>query len=190
MKKTTLNIILMTILTLPCLGQDKGQSEITASYAVMPRENPLSTLWLGLSGFDALANGNFTLRQGAVFASYKYFVSDRIAVGATAGFNGNVREGLFWFKDFTKVDARVTSIAGEMTWFFVKKSKLKLYAMTGLGLYVMRSSVDNFSTSTRNYGPTTQLTPIAVKFGKELVVFAEMGYGYKGIVNTGLSIDF
>lgn len=190
MKEIASTIILIIVLALPCLAQDKGESEIAASYAVMPTENPLSTLWLGFSGFDALANKNFTVRRGALFGSYKYFVSNRIGIGAMVGFNGNVDKSIFWFRDLSGHDARIVTIAGEMTGYFVKKPRFKLYAMAGLGFYTMRSSLDNYTTSTRTYGPTTQLTVAGVRFGKKLSVFTELGYGYKGIINTGFSTHF
>lgn len=190
MKNFTLNIILMVILALPCTAQEKGESEIAVSYAAMTSENPLSTLWLGLSNFRSLGDRDFTLRQGAMFASYKYFVSDRIAVGATTGFNRNVHGSIFWLRDFSRSDARTLTMAGEVTWYFIRKPAVKLYSMGGLGFYALRSSIDNYSTSTLTYGPTTQLTAIGARFGKKSSVFTELGFGYKGIINTGLSIKF
>ncbi|MCE7067429.1 outer membrane beta-barrel protein [Dyadobacter sp. CY326] len=132
--------------------------------------------------FDAPSRG--------VFASYKYFVSDRLAIGGTTGFNKNVSESVFWLRDFTTTDSRILTMAGEVSWFFFKKPGIKLYAMAGLGFYSIQSSLDNFSTSTRTYGPTSQLTAFGVRFGNQLGVFTELGYGYKGIINTGLSIQF
>jgi hypothetical protein len=38
--------------------------------------------------------------------------------------------------------------------------------------------------------PTTQLTPIGLRAGKKTAAFVEIGYGYKGIANLGLSSRF
>jgi hypothetical protein len=38
--------------------------------------------------------------------------------------------------------------------------------------------------------PTFQITPFGVRAGKQTGVFAEIGYGYKGIINLGLSSRF
>jgi hypothetical protein len=187
MKNTLPEFILMLILALPSLAQDKGTSQIMAGYAMMPSENPLSTLWFGVAqlGWD---DTRFNARRGAVFGSYKYFVSNRIALGGTTGFNPNVLRSIFWLQSLDRFDAKILTTAGEVTCSIFSRPGIQFYAMAGLGFYVMQSTVDNFSTSTQTYGPTVQITPVGIRFGKKVGVFGELGYGYKGIVNTGLSI--
>jgi hypothetical protein len=56
---------------------------------------------------------------------------------------------------------------------------------------------DSFSVSYRyqlrskfSIGPTGQLTPFGIRYGKNTGAFAEIGWGYKGILNLGVSAKF
>ncbi|WP_254413013.1 outer membrane beta-barrel protein [Dyadobacter diqingensis] len=183
-------MILMAAVTYPCLAQDKGRSEISASYSILPSENTFGNIWLGFSDKGPHGNRDLTLRRGAFFAGYKYFVTDRIAVGAATGFNGHAHESNFRYTDFTGLEAQTLTVAGEVTWIYLKRPAIKLYATAGLGFYTMRASVDSYHSATTTNGATAQITPIGIRFGKKLGVFTELGYGYKGILNTGFSIKF
>lgn len=190
MNRLISKMILMAAVTYPCLAQDKGRSEISASYSILPSENTFGNIWLGFSDKGPHGNRDLTLRRGVFFAGYKYFLSDRIAVGASTGFNRHANESNFRYTDFTRFDAQTLTVAGEVTWIYLKKPAVKLYATAGLGFFTMRASMDNYDTSTTTNGGTAQLTPIGIRFGKKLGVFTELGYGYKGILNTGFSIKF
>lgn len=37
---------------------------------------------------------------------------------------------------------------------------------------------------------TTYIAPVGIRFGKDFGGFMEMGYGYKGMLNAGLSLRF
>ena len=180
----------MATIAWPCLAQDQGRSEISASYSILPSENTLGNIWLGFSNKGPQGNRNLTLRRGAFFATYKYFITDRIAVGAATGFNRYANESNFRYTDFTGLNAQTVTTAGEVTWIYFKKPAIKLYAMAGLGFYTMRASVDNYHTATTTNGASMQIIPIGIRFGKKMGVFTELGYGYKGIINTGVSVKF
>jgi hypothetical protein len=190
MKNLSSKIILMVILALPCWAQDKGKSEITASYGMLPSENTFGNAWMRFSNIVPHGNRDLTTRRGTVFVSYKYFVSDRFAVGAATGFNGYANESNFRYTDFTRFDAQTLTVAGEVTWFFIRKPGIKLYTMTGVGIYTMKASVDGYDAATTTNGISAQVTPLGIRFGKKIGVFTELGYGYKGIINAGLSIKF
>ena len=99
-------------------------------------------------------------------------------------------ESNFRYTDFTRLDAQTMTTAVEGTWFFLRKPGIKLYAMTGVGFYTMKASLDNYVTATTTHVPSAQITPIGIRFGKKMSVFAEIGYGYKGIINTGFGLKF
>ncbi|MBS1688231.1 MAG: hypothetical protein JSS96_05870 [Bacteroidetes bacterium] len=73
---------------------------------------------------------------------------------------------------------------------------LKLYMVVGLGARFSAATIDGNSTS--SYArpepnviiPALQYTPIGVRFGTGIGGFAELGWGYKGIINAGFFMKF
>ena len=190
MKKSVSQLIVMLLFTLPGFAQDKGSSEITASYAMLPSENMLGNLWMQMARIGDNGARSFSFRKGAPFVSYKYYISERIAIGGATGYNAFANESNFRYTDYTQMDVKTITTAGEVTWFYVRKPGIKVYATAGVGFYVMKASFDAQNTSTVTQGMTAQLTPVGVRFGKKVAVFTELGYGYKGVLNTGLSFRF
>ncbi len=72
-----------------------------------------------------------------------------------------------------------------------------MYSGVGLGLALVKSDFalgpdlmlkGKNGESTQYF--TGQLTAVGFRVGKTLAGFAELGFGYKGIVNAGLSYQF
>ena len=65
--------------------------------------------------------------------------------------------------------------------------------MGGLG-YFNTNSTTNYtskgSTQETISGVAMQFTPIGIRYGKSFGGFAEIGAGYKGVINFGVNVKF
>lgn len=79
---------------------------------------------------------------------------------------------------------------------YVNKEYLQLYSGLAAGVCIRRESFDKEPTSSMEEESSSytrfayQITGIGIRLGGKLAGFAEVGYGYKGIVSTGISYRF
>ncbi|WP_426293310.1 hypothetical protein ACN9ML_29335 [Dyadobacter endophyticus] len=124
--------------------------------------------------------------------TYRYQPRRRIAIGAT--FNIATGGDYKSTRIETTGDYKYTSvvIAFETKFIYKQRSHLTLYGVTGLGGLLVREKDRRIPQGDlKTYGwPTCQVTPFGIRLGKQFAAFAEVGYGYKGILNAGLSTSF
>jgi hypothetical protein len=67
-----------------------------------------------------------------------------------------------------------------------------MYSLAGLGSMLRyEKDLEKPEMRTRTLlRPTGQLTPFGIRYGKNTGAFAEIGWGYKGILNLGVSAKF
>lgn len=139
---------------------------------------------------------------GAMFVNYYFSPVSWISVGIgsgiemhsaglttgdpTPGVNKEIRIGTYERRAFT--------VAPELRLAYSRKPFVNFYALLGLGSTFVVERVENDATNQKitmndNYF-TFQVTPFGVKVGKTLSGFAELGYGYKGIMRVGASYKF
>lgn len=87
------------------------------------------------------------------------------------------------------------TFAGETTYSYINKEKIKLYALVGLGATL--SSTERQTDSGTSVEDDTndtffnfQITPIGFRYGKKWGGFAEAGFGYRGIISFGAFYKF
>lgn len=89
------------------------------------------------------------------------------------------------------------TIAVETDYRYISKPVFQMYSGVGLGLAIVKTDFTlgpdlmlkgKNGESTQYF--TGQLTALGFRVGKTLAGFAELGFGYKGIVNAGLSYQF
>lgn len=112
--------------------------------------------------------------------------------GLTAGFDpvrGQYRDdvppGTFRMKIFT--------FAAEAQWTYSSLPKLRAYGFAGGGLawgVIKRTGGDGKRSDEKIRSMNFQLTPVGVSFGRKYGWFAELGFGYKGIINMGGYVRF
>lgn len=187
--KTIILSGLLSCIQMPACAQDKGKSELNIGAGIMASEDALSDalmLWI-----SALFNEPKDVRvtQAAWSITYKYHVSERLAVGASSVYNPQPDR---WIPDFATDDRwrrRSMTTVGEATLFWAKAKDFQFYGTGGAGFFVKQSSLYDTQT-TNEFGLTFQVSPVGLRIGKRVGVFMELGYGYKGIFNGGLSIRF
>lgn len=132
--------------------------------------------------------------SGALFVSYKYAPSYRINTGVALGIDrvsGDLIQNDVKYGDFTESH---TTLALEADYRWVKQEVIQFYTMLGLG-YTLNTETGSYNTTGQTDTETSsnvafQVTPIGMRIGRKLGGFAELGFGYKGIMNFGLSYRF
>ena len=156
---------------------------------------------------------------GAVCIAYKYLVSRHASVGITATIeqqhgdwlDNEIPGGNVFDLQTTVKGAFIRTcytMAAEFSSDYVHRDLYRFYTVAGLG-FTEEIETDQYDPGFYNkgynngvnvYGPMrTQnnhthinacYSPLGMSIGKKLSYFLELGFGYKGIVNTGLSYKF
>lgn len=175
----------------PCCAQQFPKFEIQPGFGPLAREQVIDDAvetFQGTASLDPIPMGDFS---NSFNLSLRYHRTQRISVGMVMGFTTKTtyRTDYSVAKSYYKHASFITAF--EVKFIYIDQSLVQVYVLTGLGILLVRTKDQRFLHDTKMYGwPTTQLTPIAIRVGKKLGGFAEIGYGYKGIINLGVSARF
>ena len=174
--------------------------------------------WAGKGGMGGYVSMPSAI-TGALFLTYRHAFTRRFEVGVTAGYEnlsgdlsyGNPEEnqsGLDGVSGHYSVHAYTVAVEPLLAYF--KRRSVMLYGYAGLGC----TYFDNKFTFYPNiqypaffYGApgslvpsnpydyhttyfNAQVTPFGIRFGNTVAGFVEVGFGYKGLINGGLSVRF
>jgi hypothetical protein len=173
-----------------CSAQVVSKYEVQVSYGPLAREQVLDDfveqlLW---SSFNQIPKWDFS---NSYAITYRYQGRRRVAIGLTSGFTTHTTYRTYYSdsKSFYKHSSFTTAFETKFT--YIERPLVQLYAITGVGILIVRTKDQRITNATKTYGwPTCQLTPIGIRVGKKFAGFAELGYGYKGIANFGVSARF
>ncbi|MDR0371342.1 MAG: porin family protein [Prevotellaceae bacterium] len=127
---------------------------------------------------------------GAFYAGYKYLFTERFGLGATLAYGRDA------FNCYSTADAMVGRLnrnhftfALEADYKYWQKGIWNVYGLAGVGVtYFNQAYKPNVGAISKNHKwhPNIQLTPVGIKAGNAFGGFAEVGIGYKGVINAGL----
>jgi outer membrane protein W len=140
-----------------------------------------------------------TYNSGATFITVRYFLYNRLAFGFAGGINnvrGQYTDSYHPSLIISTYKQSNTTIAAEFYYIYFFRKYLEVYTFLGVG--------PSFTTTTTAvdatlFAPATtvienrdelklQYTPIGIRLGGRIGGFAELGIGYKGIFNAGISV--
>ena len=123
--------------------------------------------------------------------SYYYRIKPKVAVGMGIGYSSTQYRGMHEKANKPGYRTKTAVMAFEMKLYYQEKDKLALYSGAGFGNFYRQDQLISYPDQTyQDTAITFQVTPLGIRFGKKVGAFAEIGYGYKGIVNLGLSGRF
>lgn len=164
-----------------------GVGLFTTSEIIGAFSNVLAT---GLTGGLYSADESYT---GAYHVSYKYRFTERLSLGGTALYEHADAIAKSDNEEFGKYKNNYYTLAAEASYRYINSGYLKLYGTLGAGatLYSQKFVPNTGDSETDSKVHLNfQITPIGVKVGKSVGVFAEAGFGYKGILSAGLFANF
>lgn len=152
----------------------KGKSEVSVAY--------------GFYSIYSFINGRpYDVSSGTGMINYKYYLSKRTTIGMVVGYENLSNWGSyltfapeFSYAYYDNKDARI---------------RVKMYGAASVGLTVF----DDFSTYRDLYAHHTDesgakltghVSPFGIRIGRQLGGFLEVGLGYKGLFNFGMSYRF
>ena len=152
----------------------------------------------------AIPYAHFNDKQyaGALFVNYYFSPVPWVSVGIGSGIEMH-RAGLTTGDPNVSVNREIRigsykrtafTVAPELRLGYGTKPFVNFYALLGLGSTFIVERIENDATNQKismndNYF-TFQVTPFGIRVGKKLSGFAEIGYGYKGIMRLGASYKF
>ena len=143
----------------------------------------------GLTGGNySSGNDNYL---GEFHLGYKYGLSERAALGLTFAYASNSADARLNGQKTGEFNSNYYTFAAEFDYRYLSRPKLTLYGSVGAGatIYQQKYTPDADDTDTRKSNDTYfnfQLSPIGIKYGERFGIFAEAGFGYKGILSVGL----
>jgi hypothetical protein len=180
-------LFLCTVHSFAQCPSNKYQWEFAGSYGL------ISAAMLRPS--DSYTGVNAGPAPNAACLTVRYFVYNRLAIGATGGF----ASAMGTYTHFGaggpggnyKVSANIA--AAELYYIYTFRKYIELYALAGVGMAFVTTGIKPETSLTDVYQNDlygklmAQVTPLGVRVGGRLGAFAEVGYGYKGIVSAGVS---
>ncbi len=153
----------------------KGKSEIAVGYGYFTFYSFMNKGYYGAP----MSNSS-----GASVVSYRYYLTRDLTIGLGLGYENISNWGTF------------VSIVPEFTAAYMDTRnsliRIKLYGAASLG-------INNYADARNGYGHKDQsglklwafqATPIGLRWGRQFAWFAELGFGYKGIVHGGVELRF
>lgn len=133
--------------------------------------------------------------MGNIFLTYKKLNrAETILWGVAIGYEVNKSKIYYVGQYAGELNRKFFTAAAEMQYRYVNRGIIQVYSGLGLGLtygYETLSATvihpeESNGTIIR---PAYQLNVAGIRIGNKFAGFIEFGYGYKGIVNFGLSIQ-
>lgn len=132
-----------------------------------------------------MIKSNESKSAGMFHLGYRIQINDRISIGGDVTFMHIKRTIEFIRQNSTQIEkeeknSNLFGILPTLEVAYLKRSVVTLYGSAAGGIGI---------TATKDGGQTSdfafQVNPIGIKVGKRVGGFAEVGFGYKGIVSLG-----
>ncbi len=186
---------LITFLPLTLFAQSlQGDQELSLSYG---RKSGTEILKNFHDNPPTRDRGQFNSKvstTGNYFITYRKAFTDKFLLGLTAGSESFAYDKYYNenpYKTFiAHYNVNITTVAVESKVIYYNGKKLRLYGFAGLGarLYSEKSTpAQSFDGIGGKVFFNTQATPLGISFGKKLSGFLEVGLGYKGLINAGVT---
>ncbi len=190
-------LLLNFFFCIPLIARD-GKSEITVGYGLFSTANAvIRSADIHSTGLSTGMTSVNRRHSGAFHIDYRYYDYKThylpVAVGGTFlyeqaqsdAFAGNAETGRF--------DDRFYTLLGKMNLIYFDKGKLLLYGAMAAGVtYCTRrfTANDGNSDDAGVVHLNFQLTPIGIKYGDRIGIFAEAGLGSEGMICAGVFARF
>jgi hypothetical protein len=131
--------------------------------------------------------------SGGIFLAYSQFLNTRFRLGGTVGYEQIRQEVEVQGIDRGTVSRRFVTLAAEIAYHYLLRDKFSLYSRLGLG-YTFGKEVFNQTQNMPTYDsglnfPNAHLSLLGFRIGNRWAFFSEVGLGYRGIFQAGLSFQ-
>lgn len=131
-----------------------------------------------------------TENKGEFRLAYAYTPKERWSYGAALSYNQSKFNVINREEIIGDQLNNFYTLAAETSYTFLKKDRVNLYALLGAGASFGKVKQTKYATAevSRSQGTifNFQITPIGVRYGKRWGGFAEVGFGYRGVLSFGI----
>ena len=196
MKKTAFLSVVMAFLFISSINAQSKKSEVDLGVGIWSSNQIIGTMSdIIASAFlptgISMDNSSYI---GALHLGYKYSLSYRFALGPVFTYDTGTSDAVANNEKAGKFTNNYYSLSLEADYKFINRDKLKLYALVGAGGTIFNQVYKDNKTGEKHGENQTffnfQVTPIGIKYGSSFGAFAELGFGYKGILCAGLFYRF
>ena len=192
-----LYLLVLYLLAPICLICQTGEHEKSLAYGYLSTNGgkilqgsfePLFTLFtLGLFNVEV----KNVKETGPFVICWKYIPNERMGYGLSASYlKGSYDEviGSIFSSGKTIIynQHSAFTFAGEVDYRYIREEKFTLYSVAALGYSFLKTTISN--ETNRDNQVDFQISPIGLRYGKELGVFVEFGIGFKGLILIGLNV--
>ncbi len=174
-----------------------GAIEINGSYGFIsaPRVSNYESNIIGtvgtLGNYDVCDHKN----AGPMSVHLKYYLSDRIKLGLNLTFEQQKEKTMDNGLNTGKTKSNYYSLMPSFTYNYCQQDNCQIYGCVSLGAGIgnstfMPADKEIYRKKTTNSLQFAyQVSALGIRYGKKVGVFMELGYGYNGIFQAGLSYN-
>lgn len=182
-------MLLASLLISPTLSAQKDPHlELRAGYGVLsaPSMGAIlsSSLIGGLTGYEK----GIIQSTGAIMVSALSNPANRLSWGIDLGWEQLDITYESPGRPDLKTKDRYISIMPRADFKFLRKENLKLYSSAALGASFLTNKQNNSNTVANATSFAFHFSPIGIKAGNTFGFFAELGFGFRGLANAGISV--
>jgi len=133
---------------------------------------------------------------GTIFITYRHIFRNELFMwGITAGMSSSKSKIYNVGQYGGELNRSFYTLAIEWDYRYVNQGPIQVYSGVGLGFSYATEEFNPSAESTLNHSTGNisniayQLNAVGVRLGKKYAGFVEFGYGYKGIINAGFSLQ-
>lgn len=167
---------------------NKGQVDLLASYGFVAAD---------MVAGNPHADAPHRTGTGTASAGIRYFLYNRLSLGINLS---SYSEDDFYTSRLppvvttSKLTVNTTVFAMEFCYVYTFRKYLELYSILGAGPGFVTTETTTISSGAKSKSTENKLkahySPVAIRAGGRLGGFLELGFGYKGFVNLGVSYKF
>lgn len=126
---------------------------------------------------------------------YRYSFSRIVALGGFAAYDYAKSKGILNGTETGRFYKTHYTFAIEAEFAYVPLEGFTMYSLFGLGETFYHLKYESNNDKSRNDAATNpytafQITPVGLRFGRNAGIYLELGFGYRGILNTGFFAKF
>lgn len=168
------------------------QHEIGVGYGYMSGEQfgiAISSIFLtgilSSLGSDAITKESYKF-IGPVHITYKYFFKERLSIGGGLLYSYNTIKSTYSSGEVLNYDLHTFSVVPRFDFYYIRNPKFALYGALGAGVTVMALK-EQAGSSEKGVTFGYQVTPLAMRIGRDFGFVLELGIGSYGLANAGFS---
>jgi hypothetical protein len=193
MKTTRLKSLILLMLPFYTMAQsadDLPRTEVYLGYGILSAQDVLTTFSSALA--TSLLPGYVERIDakgfGTAFAGFDYFVGRRLSLGLQLNYAQYDENYKLSNNTSTTLQTSYLTpmVRSKLAW--VHNPGFSFYSSVAAGATFLQSKNPGNGQTDKSTGLAFHVSPIGLRVGRTVAFFAELGFGFQGLVSAGLSV--